>query len=189
MNFHFDLCACVHVSADLCHTVHMCERVAVTLSYITAGAMKYTALHVNVMAMTHTPLVPLEVVPAHIHTNTLSQSFYISIAAKLAVFPFSVMLPSPPAVLFNKSLSAHLLSTCVRMCIYACVARSWSQWLSPVRSGHVRAQSSFKQSFLLLVYPSLIFIVFSRQCGSRASFMKHKHQCHLCRLPGKPEIM
>lgn len=58
MNFHFDLGVCVHTSADLRPTVHMFEKV---VSYITAGAVEYTALHANVRAMSHAPLA----VPAH----------------------------------------------------------------------------------------------------------------------------
>lgn len=58
MNFHFDLGVCVRTSADLHPTLHMSEKV---VSYITAGAVVYTALHANVRAMSHAPLA----VPAH----------------------------------------------------------------------------------------------------------------------------
>lgn len=107
--------------------------------------MKCTALHADAIAMTHAPLAPLEVVPAactHMHTHTQPESFYVSIRTKHAVFPFSVMLSSPPAVLFNKSLSAHLSPACVRMCIYACAAWSRSQPLAPAHPGRIRTQSS-----------------------------------------------
>lgn len=58
MNFHFDLGVCLHTSAYRRPTVHMFEKV---VSYITAGAVEYTALHANVRAMSHAPLA----VPAH----------------------------------------------------------------------------------------------------------------------------
>lgn len=106
MNFHFDLGVCVHTSADLHPTVHMSLQ-----------ELQNTPLR---SCLSHDSHTPPEAVPAH----TQPESFHISIGTKRAVFPFSVMPPSPPAVLFNKSLSAHLLSTYVRMCIYACAAGS-----------------------------------------------------------------
>lgn len=109
MNFHFDLGVCVHTSADLRPTVHMFEKV---VSYITAGAVEYTALHANVRAVSHAPLA----VPAH--TAWVLSHFHQNKAGRVP------LLSLPPAVLFNKSLSAHLLSTYARMCLFACAAGS-----------------------------------------------------------------
>lgn len=112
----------------ICVYVHMCLQTCVLegtrLKRLEPKDEEYGALHVNVTAMTHT----------HISRHTQPQSFYISISTKRAAFPFSVMLSSPPAALFNKSLSARPSSARARMCVCARAARGVEASGSPLHA-------------------------------------------------------